>query len=215
MSKLPQKEAEIVEFQSTFNDSVIETLVAFSNAKGGTVYIGISEEGEIQGITLNIETIAQWIDTTKSQTTPEITPEYEILNVDDKQILLMRVPENSIKPVAAKGRYIKRIGSLNHYLNAEEIANEFFNHLTGKQDSMPISNREKKRRVNLKRNGTANRQKIVELIATDSRTTIKKIAKKLGLTAKGVEKSIRILKADGIIKRIGPDKGGIWVVDSQ
>ena len=38
------------------------------------------------------------------------------------------------------------------------------------------------------------------------------IARQIGITQKAVEKQIARLKADGIIKRIGPDKGGHWLV---
>ena len=39
MPSIPAFESEIIEFKTSFNEGVIETLVAFSNAKGGTVYI--------------------------------------------------------------------------------------------------------------------------------------------------------------------------------
>lgn len=38
------------------------------------------------------------------------------------------------------------------------------------------------------------------------------LASKIGITAKAVEKHLARLKADGIIKRIGPAKGGYWQV---
>ena len=49
--KLPNKESQTVEFKASFNEDVIETLAAFSNTKGGTVYIGVSDNGKVQGIT--------------------------------------------------------------------------------------------------------------------------------------------------------------------
>jgi ATP-dependent DNA helicase RecG len=39
MNNIPQKESQTVEFKTSFNEDVIETLVAFANTKGGTVYI--------------------------------------------------------------------------------------------------------------------------------------------------------------------------------
>ena len=58
---LPTAESEKIEFKTSFNDGVIETLVAFSNAKGGTVYVGVTDKGEIKGIQLGKETIQNWI----------------------------------------------------------------------------------------------------------------------------------------------------------
>jgi ATP-dependent DNA helicase RecG len=45
--------------------------------------------------------------------------------------------------------------------------------------------------------------------------TIPEIAVVIGISERGVKKQISKLKQNGIIKRIGPDKGGYWeVVDS-
>jgi len=45
MNHLPKEENQTVEFKTSFNEDVIETLVAFSNAKGGTVYVGVLDTG--------------------------------------------------------------------------------------------------------------------------------------------------------------------------
>ena len=47
---LPQGEGLKVEFKTTFNTEAIETLVAFVNAKGGVVYVGAKDNGEIVGV---------------------------------------------------------------------------------------------------------------------------------------------------------------------
>ena len=36
------------------------------------------------------------------------------------------------------------------------------------------------------------------------------LARRIGITPKAVEKHIARLKTDGILERIGPDKGGRW-----
>lgn len=38
------------------------------------------------------------------------------------------------------------------------------------------------------------------------------LAEKIGISAKAIEKHLASLKADGIIERIGPAKGGHWRV---
>jgi ATP-dependent DNA helicase RecG len=45
------------EFKTSFKEDAIETLVAFSNAKGGAVYIGISDKGYISGVIIGKETL--------------------------------------------------------------------------------------------------------------------------------------------------------------
>ena len=55
-------------------------------------------------------------------------------------------------------------------------------------------------------------QKILELISASPSITISEIADRLGMTKRGVDKNIKRLKVQGIIRRVGPDKGGHWEV---
>jgi ATP-dependent DNA helicase RecG len=106
-------ENQTVEFKTSFNEDVIETLVAFANAKGGIVYIGVSDIKELQGVTLGKETVQNWINEIKNKTNLQIIPDVEIEDVGDKQIVSFFVQEHPIKPVAVRGRYYKRVGTDN------------------------------------------------------------------------------------------------------
>ena len=57
-----------------------------------------------------------------------------------------------------------------------------------------------------------NEKKILELIDKDNTITISQIAKKLKIGTTAVENNILKLKQKGVLKRIGPDKGGYWNV---
>ena len=50
------------------------------------------------------------------------------------------------------------------------------------------------------------------MLAEDGKLSAVALAEKVGITAKAVEKHLARLKADGIIERIGPAKGGWWRV---
>ena len=54
------------------------------------------------------------------------------------------------------------------------------------------------------------REKIVNLILNDNFITTESMANEIGITIKGIEYHLAKLKQQGIIKRIGPDKGGHW-----
>ena len=56
------------------------------------------------------------------------------------------------------------------------------------------------------------RDKIIALIAEEGKQSAATLAEKIGISAKAVEKQLAKLKADGIIDRKGPAKGGEWVV---
>jgi len=52
------------------------------------------------------------------------------------------------------------------------------------------------------------------LIKNNARITIKELAGQLNLSTRAIEKNIAKLKTDGIIERIGADKGGRWKVNN-
>lgn len=59
---------------------------------------------------------------------------------------------------------------------------------------------------------TKSRDKIVAMLSKDGKLSAVLLAEKIGISAKAVEKHLSNLKADGIIERVGPAKGGYWKV---
>ena len=55
-------------------------------------------------------------------------------------------------------------------------------------------------------------EKIIQMIKDDPNITIKELSLQLSLTRRGIEEQIKSLKAKGLIRRVGPDKGGHWEV---
>jgi len=141
MNKIPKTENLTVEFKSSFDKEVIETLVAFSNAKGGIVYIGVSDKRKVQGITIGKESIQNWINEIKNKTTPQIIPDAEVLSFENKIVVTLSVPEYPIKPVSTQGRYYKRINASNHLLSANEVANMHLQTINSSWDYYPRPNK--------------------------------------------------------------------------
>ncbi|WP_278719220.1 Fic family protein [Bacteroides caecimuris] len=56
------------------------------------------------------------------------------------------------------------------------------------------------------------RDRIIELLRDNPKHTTRTLAEEIGITPKGVERHLAILKSEGILHRIGPDKGGEWQV---
>ena len=56
------------------------------------------------------------------------------------------------------------------------------------------------------------REKILVLLREHPEYSARKLAEAIGITPKAVEKQLANLKATGVIKREGPDKGGRWVI---
>ena len=121
---IPTTEGINTEFKTSFNDDVIISLVAFSNTKGGSVYIGVTDKPEVKGVYLGKETLQNWINEVKNKTAPQLIPDAELLIIEDKTIVKLSIPEYPIKPVSIKGKYYNRIGNSNHLMSIDEIANE-------------------------------------------------------------------------------------------
>lgn len=59
------------------------------------------------------------------------------------------------------------------------------------------------------------REKIIVAIKGNGRHTTNSLAELVGVTPKAIEKHLAKLKAEGILVRVGPDKGGHWeIIDS-
>ena len=56
------------------------------------------------------------------------------------------------------------------------------------------------------------REKILQLLKDYPNYSARKLAEIIGITPKAIEKHLAKLKAEGVIKREGPDKGGSWIV---
>lgn len=56
------------------------------------------------------------------------------------------------------------------------------------------------------------KEKIIELIRNNPYITQKEMRELLGLSQSGIEYQIKNLKQDGVIKRVGGDRGGHWEV---
>ena len=59
---------------------------------------------------------------------------------------------------------------------------------------------------------TKSRDKIIALLSANGKLSAVALAEKIGISAKAIEKHLANLKAEGIIERIGPAKGGYWKV---
>ena len=112
-----------LEFKQTFNVETIETLVAFANTNGGKVLIGVSDAGTIAGISINSESVQNWINEIKHKTSPSLIPDVAVYESNYKTVVVFSIQEYPIKPVATRGKYFKRNANSNQILNIVEVVN--------------------------------------------------------------------------------------------
>jgi len=125
------------EFKLNFNRQALETIVSFSNKKGGNLFIGVSDTGKIVGIELSKESIQNWQNEIKLKSEPSIFPEIEEKTINNKTIILISVPEFPVKPIALQGRYYIRKNNSNHLLAVSEINDIYLQSTQTSWDSHP------------------------------------------------------------------------------
>ena len=118
-------ESEKLEFKSSFDREAIETLVAFANSSGGTMLVGVQDNGVICGVTIGKESIQNWINQVKMATTPAIIPDVTPVIIEEKNVVLFSVDPFPVKPVACRGKYYKRVNSANHIMLLNEVADAY------------------------------------------------------------------------------------------
>ncbi len=118
---ISQGETETVEFKQSFSKSVIESLVALSNTRGGRVIIGVKNDKSIVGVSVAEESVQKWINEIKQNTEPAIFPIIDIFDIEGKSIVVLTVNEFPIKPVAYKHLFFARKQNSNHKLSVDEI----------------------------------------------------------------------------------------------
>jgi hypothetical protein len=138
LSMIEQGENQHIEFKKKLNDNkkeFAETVVAFSNGKGGAILIGVDDNSRIVGCDQDkIEEAI--INIIRSRCDPFIEPEIKEIRINERSIIVVRINEGGNKPYVLrdKGVYV-RSGSTDRSANRFEL-DEFYN--KGKDNAFGI-----------------------------------------------------------------------------
>ena len=135
--KIPKTESKTVEFKSTFNQDVIVALVAFANADGGDVYVGVRDDGKVLGVQLAKESETTWINEIKTKTAPAIVPEADRIAVGGKSVVRLHISPLPVKPTSVQGRYYVRRAKSNHLMSLEELSDLYLKAVGDSWDALP------------------------------------------------------------------------------
>jgi ATP-dependent DNA helicase RecG len=88
----------------TNEDSLAAEMVAFSNGKGGRIFLGVDDDGSITGLeSSDIHRLNQLISNAASQNVrPAINPITQNLTIQNKLILIIEIPQGINKPYQDK-----------------------------------------------------------------------------------------------------------------
>ena len=107
------------------------------------------------------------------------------------------------------GRGVRMILEREPNTEFEEVGTLFIARFARKQAALAVSDKNGGAR---QKSSEKSSEKIIEAIKADRTVSARHIAEGLGLTSRAVERQIARLKGIGILKRVGPDKGGHWEV---
>ncbi len=107
-------------------EGLAREVTAFSNTNGGTVLIGVADDGTVTGIGERAD-IAEWAaNVVRHNIVPAISPEIELVEVGEEKILFIDVPRGKDKPYQTiDGKFWLRIGSTNRMATKEELSRLF------------------------------------------------------------------------------------------
>ncbi len=106
-------ESEVVEFKKSTASmrEIVETICAFANHKGGMVFIGVNDDGNIIGQAVTDDTIQNVTNSIIVNTESKLFPSIEKVILNNKQCIVISVEESPLRPHLAYGRPFKRVGA--------------------------------------------------------------------------------------------------------
>lgn len=100
-------ESETIEFKSEYVEDVRKEIIAFANTNGGTLYIGIRDDGQAIGVSDIDEVILKISNRLRDSIKPDITMfiSYERIQMDGVEVLAIHVQRGTARPyyIASKG----------------------------------------------------------------------------------------------------------------
>jgi len=133
-------ESETVEFKESFDREVPVSAGALANTRGGTIFIGITDRGNVVGTLIGTESFKEWANTISQSTEPRLIPEIEKLSREGRIVAAIRIRENPLKPVSVKGRCYRGIGASNRVMQPHEIAEMHLQSVGSSWDLTPAHN---------------------------------------------------------------------------
>jgi ATP-dependent DNA helicase RecG len=113
---LEMGEGQFLEFKESVDKSLNKEIVAFANASGGSIYIGITDHGIIKGIDITnrlksqIQDIAQNCD-----------PPIHISIGTMTNVLVVQIPEGANKPYSCSAGFFMRMGANSQKMSRDQI----------------------------------------------------------------------------------------------
>lgn len=135
--KINLKENHVPEFKPSWHDDYLKWICAFANTEGGTLYIGVADNGEICGVD-DAHKLSEDIPGKIRSTMGIICPVSPLRTDDGKDYIKIDVDSYSY-PVSFRGKYYKRSGSTLQEVNGIELDRMLLTEQRRTWDSIPVT----------------------------------------------------------------------------
>jgi len=97
---LQQPEGKTLEFKRDLSSprNVLKTLVAFANAAGGCLVIGVDDARQVLGVSDPLDEEARICNLIADGISPRLVPSVELASVGDRTLLIVEVFPSSARP---------------------------------------------------------------------------------------------------------------------
>lgn len=140
---IDQGEDSMTQLKRQFNgvDAVASEIAAMLNSEGGKIIVGVSDQGEIAGVE-DLHELNQWISNACSQKIePPASVITEILKVEEKRVMVIRVALGTDKPYAVdKTTFWVKVGADKRRATREELRRLMQASGVSYADEMPVAN---------------------------------------------------------------------------
>lgn len=102
----------------------VDELIAFANNKGGTLYFGVEDNGEVTGCDGNYD-LQNIIESIYEKTRPSIFADPEEIEYNGKKVIALTVASDGITHATTDGRCLKRLGKNSKPFYPDEMSNRY------------------------------------------------------------------------------------------
>lgn len=128
LTLISKGENAAVEFKeaSIKPDNLAKEIIAFSNTQGGTILIGVNDQGELKGVSTNFNYEEWTMNIARNNVTPAVNIECSAYDMEGKSIIALQIPKGKDRPYQTlSGKYLVRIGSTNRQATQPELMRLF------------------------------------------------------------------------------------------
>ena len=214
-------------------------IVAFANSNGGSIYIGVTEDGYTSGVSeWDVQRIHVLVEKASKQLVRgPVSIQTDSMSMGNgRHVVILTVPNGPDKPYfdvdgviwVTEGAGKRRVDSKKDFvdlfqgalrLRTDDCQPTVQRRKSGAESDLgSTSSRTSGKRTVRRSESSApatskTSGKIIELVKENANVTIPELSGIIGVSDRSVERNLRKLQDQGKLRRIGPARGGYWEVE--